>query len=70
MSRVLLLPPQVAERVGVTVGTLTNWRCLGIGPPWLKVGFRIRYVESELNAWLPTWERRGARSPAPEDIWS
>ncbi len=39
-----LTAAQAAERLGVTTGTLANWRCKGIGPDYLKLnGFRVMY---------------------------
>jgi hypothetical protein len=36
--------------------TLENWRCSGRGPRFYRVGGRIRYSKSDLDAWLD--ERR------------
>jgi len=46
-----LTPVQVAERTGFAVSTLANWRSLGIGPAYVKVGQRIRYDDAEVTAW-------------------
>ncbi|MBY0567449.1 MAG: hypothetical protein K2P70_09065 [Hyphomonadaceae bacterium] len=36
----------------LAVGTLSNWRSTGIGPPFMKVGRSVRYRLDRLNAWL------------------
>lgn len=48
---VWLTPPQVSERTGFAVSTLANWRSLGVGPAYAKVGTRIRYDETVITAW-------------------
>lgn len=45
-------PDDAAERLGVQRGTLDNWRWNGAGPPFIKVGGRVRYRLSDLAAWL------------------
>lgn len=39
----LLTSKQLAERWGIREGTLRNWRYLGEGPAFMKVGRSIRY---------------------------
>jgi hypothetical protein len=41
-----LTPVQMAERLNVSVKTLTNMRSLKRGPPFIKVGRSVRYVVS------------------------
>jgi hypothetical protein len=45
-----------AERIGLRPKTLDNWRCMGIGPPYYKLGARVLYDDAETDAWLA--ERR------------
>ena len=33
-------------------GTLAKWRCMGIGPPFIRFGGRILYLGKDLNEWL------------------
>ena len=47
-----LTPTQVSERTGFKVQTLANWRSLGTGPAFVKVGARIRYDESTVTRWM------------------
>jgi hypothetical protein len=37
---------------GIPFRTLRQWRYLGQGPPYLKVGHRVRYRTVDLDAWL------------------
>jgi excisionase family DNA binding protein len=42
-----------AELLGVTPGTLSVWRCTRrYALPYVKVGRRVRYRVSDLEAWL------------------
>jgi len=57
-----LTPPQAAEFLGVSVGTLEVWRCTKrYAIPYLKCGRLVRYKRSALVEWL---ESRTV-SPAP-----
>ena len=38
-----LTAAETSVRLGVTTGTLANWRCAGAGPDYLKIGSRIMY---------------------------
>lgn len=53
----LLRPHEVAEALGLSTGTLANWRSLGIGPTCVKVGGRVRYRVSAVNDWVAEQER-------------
>lgn len=51
-----------AEYLGVLAeGTLVNWRTQGTGPRFVKVGARVGYRQSDLDAWLATRERQSTR---------
>lgn len=47
---------QLAELLGVTEGTLRNWRAAKQGPPFVKLGkskqAEVRYKESDINSWI------------------
>ena len=49
-----LLPDTVAaQELGLHVQTLRNWRCLGLGPPYVRIGTRtIRYDEDDLHRFI------------------
>lgn len=48
----LLTPAQLAEHLGVSVATIYQWRYRSEGPPGFKVGGRVRYRRSDVDAWL------------------
>ena len=41
-----------------SVKTLQRWRVMGYGPPFIKIGHRVRYVEGDLIAWLESQRRK------------
>ncbi len=53
------LPNEVREATGFADQTLAKWRCFGSGPAYLKIGGRIFYSGSALNAWIASAERGG-----------
>ena len=48
----LLDTPSIAGVMGMRPNTLEIWRTKGEGPPYRKVGRAVRYVESEVIAWI------------------
>lgn len=50
----LMTPWQASNEIGVTVGTLANWRLKGIGPCYIKLSKngRIRYPFADLQAYI------------------
>ena len=50
-------PEDAADRLGVQPSTLANWRWAGGGPPYLKVGGRVRYRLHDLAKWLDAQAR-------------
>jgi len=48
-----LKPEEVSARYRgeITVGTLRNWRSLGVGPPYTRIGKAILYPVTELENW-------------------
>lgn len=47
-----LPPAAVADRIGFATQTLANWRNIGTGPAFYKIGRLVRYDEDILDAWL------------------
>lgn len=45
-------PVELANWLGIPVGTLYQWRHRGTGPPALKLGRHLRYRRSETERWL------------------
>lgn len=59
----LLTPQAVAELLGVSVNTLAVWRCTGRYPlPYRKVGRKVRYEPSEVEAFI-AWTSRSQTLP-------
>lgn len=59
----MLTAAQVAEKLGVQLGTVYAWRKRKTGPPAVKFGDTrtLRYRESAVDAWL-TETRNGDKS--------
>jgi hypothetical protein len=56
---------ELAGRYRLKRKTLDNWRSLGIGPPFYKVGNRILYDDAEADAWLASRRRTSTSDPGP-----
>lgn len=53
-------PVEVGEYLGgIPVRTLGQWRYLGKGPRWIKVGRHVRYRWSDVEAWLDEQTAKG-----------
>lgn len=48
----LLTKQEVADRLGITVRTLDNWRADGRAPRFLEVNGSIRCREDDLEDWI------------------
>lgn len=48
----LLSQQALAERLGVPLGTLTDWRYRNKGPAFVRIGKHIRYRTTDVEAWL------------------
>jgi len=48
----LMTPLDVSRYLGVPPGTLANWRYLGRGPAFLRVGRHVRYRTADVTAWV------------------
>ena len=48
----LLSPAAVAARLSIRAATLARWRWLRIGPPYLRIGGRVRYEAAEIDTWV------------------
>jgi len=57
-----------AERLGLKPKTLENWRCLGKGPPYYKVGDGpgaiVVYDDAETDIWLASRRRTSTSDSA------
>jgi len=50
--------PAVSQMTGVSICTLTTWRCRGGGPRFLKLGKSVRYRRRAVLDWMNTCEAR------------
>ncbi len=60
-----LSPEDVADREGVPVTTVYQWRSRGTGPPGFRVGRHVRYRLADVVAWEErqlAGDRHGAAS--------
>lgn len=48
----LLTPPMLAQRIGQTERTLSEWRITGKGPDYIRIGRSVRYRPEAVDAWL------------------
>lgn len=48
----LLTTGDVAGRLGVPPRTLEQWRYLGRGPAYVRVGAHVRYRAADVGQWL------------------
>lgn len=66
-----LTPRQLAERWGLSTGTLANWRYRGQGPRFIRLSNRVLYpvdqIRSfeELASWPSTDSSRGMSGKLP-----
>ena len=56
----LMSTEEVAEVLGRPARTLRQWRYLGVGPRYLKVGAAVRYRARDVEEWLRAHEREAA----------
>ena len=64
-----LTSAQLAQRWRLRPQTLANWRWLGKGPPYIRVGARVLYPAEGIHAFeklSPQW-LTSDRSPATSD---
>ena len=56
----LMKPAEASAYIGIQRTTLGKWRCLHLGPPFVKVGGRVAYRRRDLDAWLESRVRNRA----------
>lgn len=62
-SHRLLSESRVANELGVSAKTLSDWRRQGTGPRWKHLGGRPVYRPVDVAAWLGRAARRPTASP-------
>jgi excisionase family DNA binding protein len=51
---------QVCDLLHVSPNTAYSWRSAGTGPPGFRVGNRVRYRRSDVDAWIAEQLARSA----------
>jgi predicted DNA-binding transcriptional regulator AlpA len=57
---------QLAERWQMSPRTLEQWRWLGKGPRFLKIGSRVLYREEDVDAWEAAQVCQNTSGPLPQ----
>lgn len=57
---------QAAYYVGLSESLLEKRRCNGDGPTYFQIGKAVRYLASDLDAWMKANRRRSTASAAME----
>ena len=53
----------MAAQLGVQVKTCQTWRVKGYGPPFIKIGRLVKYLQSDIQTWIES-QRRQSTSEA------
>lgn len=53
-KRRMIPEEEVANELGLKVGTLRRWRLYGRGPTFVKIGGAVRYDRFALERWIAT----------------
>ena len=48
----LMTPRQLAQYLESSISALSQYRALGTGPEYFKIGKMVRYRKSDVNQWL------------------
>lgn len=63
-----LRTPAAAVHLGLSESTLHKHRCYGTGPAYLKLGGRIVYTLTDLDAWAAKGRKRSTSDPSSGGI--
>ncbi|XOY56370.1 MAG: helix-turn-helix transcriptional regulator [Rhodobacterales bacterium] len=58
---------QLAQRWHLSPRTLEQWRWLGKGPKFLKIGARVLYREEDVEAWEASQVCQNTSGPLPSE---
>ncbi len=58
---------QLARRWHLSPRTLEQWRWLGKGPKFLKIGARVLYREDDVEAWEAAQVCQNTSGPLPSE---
>ncbi|WP_082467557.1 MULTISPECIES: helix-turn-helix domain-containing protein [unclassified Sphingomonas] len=60
----LLTTVEAAPLFGVTPKTAENWRCMGVGPAFVRAGRRVVYDPADIAAWIAKHRATSTSQPA------
>lgn len=65
MNEHVLTPTELGVMLNKTPASLAQWRYLGVGPRFVKIGRAVRYREADVSTWLSaqTRQRTGEQVP-------
>jgi predicted DNA-binding transcriptional regulator AlpA len=63
-TQVIMLEEAAANHLGVSVRTMQNWRQVGGGPRYVKLGRAVRYRMSDLDDFINSRVRESTRCKA------
>lgn len=68
MANGLITEHEAAEFLAVSVKTLRRWRCVGLGPRWIRLGGTVRgavrYSADDLNDYIERVARKSTSEKA------
>ena len=59
--------PEAAVYLGNSARTLARWRSLGLGPSYIRVGGKVRYLRRDLDEWLARHRIHPVREELPAE---
>lgn len=63
----MITQEQLADRWHMSPRTLEQWRWLGKGPKFLKIGARVLYREQDVEAWESGQVCQNTSGPLPAE---
>lgn len=61
----LLTVDEAAQRLSISASYLNKLRCFGGGPIFVRLGKAVRYLPSDLDAWIKENKRTNTASTFP-----
>lgn len=59
---ILLIEKEAAKALALSPKTLRNWRVIGAGPPFVRIGRLIRYRASDVTQFIESGVRTSTSS--------
>lgn len=58
----------LADHLGLALQTVAMWRCRGVGPRWVRLGRRIAYDPSDVDAWVERQKVSSTSANVSQDV--